>query len=131
MHTFAAVPLCSRLSTSMRLGIFGGSFDPVHNGHLALAHACQSRAALDEVWFTPTAIQPLKYQGPHATDAQRIEMLNLAIDSEPSEPDHPRPAQTWRICTLEVDRGGLSYTVDTLRQLHEELVNARLFFLIG
>ena len=62
----------------MRLGIFGGSFDPVHNGHLALARACQQQAALDEVWFTPTAVQPLKQQGPHATDAQRLEMLRLA-----------------------------------------------------
>ena len=68
----------------MRLGIFGGSFDPVHDGHLALAHACQRKTALDEVWFIPTAVQPLKQQGPHATDAQRIEMLRLAILSEPS-----------------------------------------------
>jgi nicotinate-nucleotide adenylyltransferase len=105
----------------MRLGIFGGSFDPVHNGHLALARACHQQAALDEVWFTPTAVQPLKQHGPHATDAQRIEMLNLAIENE----------QSWRVCTLEIDRGGLSYTVDTLRQLHVELPEARLFFMIG
>lgn len=105
----------------MRLGVFGGSFDPVHNGHLALARACQQQAALDEVWFMPTAIQPLKQQGPHATDAQRIEMLRLAIQSEP----------TWRVSTLEVDRGGMSYTVDTLRQLDEELPHAMLFFLMG
>jgi nicotinate-nucleotide adenylyltransferase len=118
----------------MRLGIFGGSFDPVHNGHLALARACQRQAALDEVWFTPTAVQPLKHEGPHATDAQRVEMLELAIDtdpSEPSEPGRPRPRFSWRICTLEIDRGGLSYTIDTLRQLHAELPDADLFFLIG
>jgi len=105
----------------MRLGIFGGSFDPVHNGHLALAHACQHQSALDEVWFTPTAVQPLKQPGPHATDAQRLEMLQLAILPEP----------TWRLCTLEIERGGWSYTVDTLRQLSEELPNAVLFFLMG
>lgn len=105
----------------MRLGIFGGSFDPVHNGHLALARACQAQATLDEVWFTPTAIQPLKHSGPHATNAQRVELLNLAIDDEPK----------WRVCTLEIDRGGPSYTVDTLRQIRVELPDARLFFLMG
>jgi nicotinate-nucleotide adenylyltransferase len=105
----------------MRLGIFGGSFDPVHNGHLALARACHAQAALDEVWFMPTAVQPLKQHGPHATDAQRVEMLNLAIDSE----------EAWRVCTLEIDRGGVSYTVDTLRQLHTELPEAKLYFMIG
>jgi nicotinate-nucleotide adenylyltransferase len=105
----------------MRLGIFGGSFDPVHNAHLALARACQQQAKLDEVWFTPTAIQPLKHQGPHATDAQRTEMLRLATKDEPS----------WRVCTIEIDRGGFSYTIETLRQIHEELPDVSLFFLIG
>ncbi len=105
----------------MRLGIFGGSFDPVHNAHLALARACQQQARLDEVWFTPTAIQPLKHRGPHATDGQRIEMLRLATSDE----------TTWRVCTLEIERGGLSYTVETLRQIHVELPEAQLFFLIG
>jgi nicotinate-nucleotide adenylyltransferase len=105
----------------MRLGVFGGSFDPVHNGHLALARACQQQAELDEVWFTPTAIQPLKKQGPHASDSQRIEMLRLATVEE----------NTWRVCTLEIDRGGQSYTVDTLRQLHDELATAELYFLVG
>ena len=105
----------------MRLGIFGGSFDPVHNAHLAIASACQRQAALDEVWFTPTAIQPLKRKGPCATDAHRVEMLRLAIRDEP----------TWQVCTIEIDRGGFSYTVETLRQIHEELPEADFFFLIG
>lgn len=126
----------------MRLGIFGGSFDPVHYGHLALARACQVHAALDEVWFMPTAIQPLKHRGPQATDRQRVEMLNLAIENESSEPGRPdstelaevrpRPSQsTWRVCALEIERGGFSYTVDTLRQIHDELPEAELFFLVG
>ena len=105
----------------MRLGIFGGSFDPVHNAHLALARACQHKAALDEVWFTPTAVQPLKRHGPHATDAERVEMLRLATNDEAA----------WRVCTLEIDRGGPSYTVDTLRQIHVELPDAQLFFMMG
>lgn len=105
----------------MRLGVYGGSFDPVHNGHLALASACQHQDALDEIWFTPAAVQPLKQSGPHATDAQRLDMLQLAIQPEP----------TWRVCTREIERGGLSYTVDTLRQLSNELPNAVLFLLLG
>jgi nicotinate-nucleotide adenylyltransferase len=125
----------------MRLGIFGGSFDPVHNAHLALAQACHEQAALDEVWFMPTAIQPFKQHGPHATDAQRIEMLELAINSDPIEPGcselavarRPRPREfgAWRVSTLEIDRGGTSYTVDTLRELHTELPEAQLFFMVG
>jgi nicotinate-nucleotide adenylyltransferase len=105
----------------MRLGIFGGSFDPVHNAHLALARACQQQAKLDEVWFTPTAIQPLKQKGPCASDSHRLEMIRLAIRDEP----------TWRVCSIEIDRGGFSYTVDTLRQIYEELPDASLFFLFG
>jgi nicotinate-nucleotide adenylyltransferase len=115
----------------MRLGIYGGSFDPVHNGHLALARACQRQVALDEVWFSPTAIQPLKQRGPHASDRDRVEMLNLAIESALREPGCPSPQSTWRVSTMEIDRGGPSYTVDTLRQLNEELPDAELFFLIG
>jgi nicotinate-nucleotide adenylyltransferase len=105
----------------MRLGIFGGSFDPVHNGHLELARCCERHATLDEVWFTPTAIQPLKHSGPHASNEQRVEMLRLATANEPD----------WSVCTLEIDRGGFSYTVDTLRQIHTELPDADLFFLMG
>jgi nicotinate-nucleotide adenylyltransferase len=105
----------------MRLGILGGSFDPVHFGHLALARACQRRAGLDAVWFTPAAIQPLKHAGPHASDEQRVEMLGLVIEGQPG----------WRVCTLEIERGGFSYTVDTLRQLHTEQPNDELFLIVG
>ena len=123
----------------MRLGIYGGSFDPVHNAHLAVARACQQQARLDEIWFTPTALQPLKQHGPQASDAERIEMLRLAVEAEQSEPGRPdsaelaevRPRPTFRVCTMEIDRGGLSYTVDTLRQLRQEIPDDDLFFLMG
>jgi nicotinate-nucleotide adenylyltransferase len=114
----------------MRVGIFGGSFDPVHNGHLAVARACAEAAALDEVWFTPTAIQPLKRHGPRASARQRWEMLKLAIESMASA-GNPRRRLAWRVCTLEVKRGGFSYTVDTLRQIRDERPETDLFFLIG
>ncbi len=112
----------------MRLGIFGGSFDPVHSGHLRVARECQRQAALDEVWFTPVAIQPLKKGGPQASNDHRVEMLNRAIENEPGQ---AAPQSTWRVCTLEIDRGGFSYTVDTLREIREQLPGADLFFIIG
>ena len=105
----------------MRLGLFGGSFDPVHLGHLALARCCQQQADLDEVWFVPIAKQPFKHYGPVATDSERLEMLALATAEDP----------TWKVSRIEIDRGGISYTVDTLRQLHEELPTAELFFMMG
>ncbi|HEY3394294.1 MAG TPA: nicotinate-nicotinamide nucleotide adenylyltransferase [Lacipirellulaceae bacterium] len=137
-----STPAPSPRPPTTRLGIFGGSFDPVHCGHLELARACREEAMLDEVWFTPTAIQPLKHGGPQASDEDRIEMLRFAIESfatDSSEPGRPRsrqesglnPQLNWRVCTLEIDRGGYSYTVDTLRQIHEELPEAKLFFLMG
>lgn len=131
-----SAPAPSPQPAAPKLGIFGGSFDPVHCGHLELARACHEQAQLDEVWFTPTAIQPLKHGGPQASDADRIEMLRLAIgQSTSSEPGRPRPPQSprlnWRVCTLEIDRGGYSYTVDTLRQIHAELPETKLFFLMG
>ena len=105
----------------MRLGLFGGSFDPVHLGHLALARCCQQQAELDEVWFIPAAQQPLKHSGPVATDTERLEMLTLATADEP----------TWQVSQLEIDRGGVSYTVDTLRQLSKAVPTAELFFMMG
>lgn len=105
----------------MKLGLFGGSFDPVHNGHLRLAACCAEQAGLDEVWFLPAAVQPLKPHGPIASDADRVAMLRLAIEGQGG----------FRVSTLEIDRGGVSYTVDTLRQIQADRPDAELFFLMG
>jgi nicotinate-nucleotide adenylyltransferase len=105
----------------MRLGIFGGSFNPVHYGHLLLAETCREQARLDEVWFVPNAISPLKQDQPPAADKHRIEMLKLAIGGH----------ESFRVSTLEIDRGGISYTVDTLAQIASEHPGAELYFLMG
>lgn len=105
----------------MRLGIFGGSFNPVHYGHLLLAETCREQAQLDEVWFVPNAISPLKQDQPPAADRHRVEMLKLAIGGH----------EAFRLCTLEIDRGGISYTVDTLDQIAKEQPEADLYFLMG
>ncbi len=105
----------------MRLGIFGGSFDPVHCGHLTLARCCREQADLDEVWLVPAAVQPHKPEGPVASDADRLAMLRLATQGEPGQ----------RVASLEVDRGGVSYTVETLRGIAEQQPEAELFLLMG
>jgi nicotinate-nucleotide adenylyltransferase len=105
----------------MRLGLFGGSFDPVHKGHLVLADSCAKQSALDAVWFVPAAHQPLKPQGPQASDAQRLEMLRLALVGRPP----------FEASAIEIKRGGVSYTVDTLAEVHTQLPEAELFLMMG
>ena len=105
----------------MRIGLFGGSFDPVHRGHLLLAECCWRQARLDRVEFLPTAQQPLKPRGPVASEADRAAMLGLAIADRPE----------FALSLIEIERGGVSYTVDTLRQLRDERPDAELFFLMG
>jgi nicotinate-nucleotide adenylyltransferase len=105
----------------MRIGLFGGSFDPVHQGHLLLADCCWRQAGLDRVDFVPTAQQPLKPRGPVASEADRLAMLRLAIAGRPE----------FVLSLVEMERGGVSYTVDTLRQLRVEAPDAEIFFLMG
>ncbi len=105
----------------MRLGIFGGSFDPVHCGHLLLADCCATQAMLDEVWFVPAAHQPLKPAGPVASNEHRVAMLRLAC----AERDD------FCVSTIEIDRGGISYTVDTLQAIAEQRPESELFLLMG
>lgn len=105
----------------MRIGVFGGSFDPVHYGHLLLAETCRESCQLDEVRLIPAAVSPHKTSQDRVPGAQRMEMLQLAIGGHPS-------ISAWDI---ELRRGGLSYTVDTLRTLRSEQPNDELFFLMG
>ena len=105
----------------MRLGIYGGSFDPVHYGHLLLAKMCREHCRLNQVWFIPAKVPPHK-QGRELSPAKnRIEMLDLAIAGEAA----------FMVSSLEVDRGGVSYTVDTLTTIHHDNPDAELFFLMG
>ena len=105
----------------MRLGIFGGTFDPVHYGHLLVAESCREQLRLDEVWFLPAAVPPHKQQRELTPGSQRIEMLELAIGGHAA----------FRVCRYEIDRGGVSYTVDTLAHFRQEHADAEMFFLLG
>ncbi|MBM3969675.1 MAG: nicotinate-nucleotide adenylyltransferase [Planctomycetes bacterium] len=104
-----------------RLGIYGGSFDPVHFGHLLLAETCREACELNRVLFLPCGQSPHKPHGAIATGQQRAEMLEFAIAGDPR----------FGVCRIELERGGPSYTVETLRQLREEQPDSELFFLMG
>src|SRR5438552_6416201 len=105
----------------MRLGILGGTFDPVHYGHLVLAECCREHCRLDRVLFLPAAVPPHKAVEELSPAADRVEMLKLAIGGHPQ----------FEVNTYEVDRGGLNYTFETLQTIRDQHPDADLFFLLG
>lgn len=105
----------------MRLGVFGGTFDPVHYGHLLLAECAREEAQLDEVWFVPAQQSPFKTDAPSASGKHRAEMLRLAVAGHPA----------FKVNELELQRTGPSYTVDTLAAIHDEHPDAELFLIMG
>jgi nicotinate-nucleotide adenylyltransferase len=107
---------------SERLGILGGSFNPVHIAHMILAQEAWHRLELSRVLFIPAAQNPLKDEPPAgANDDQRLAMLKLAL-----EPDSRLSLDAW-----EIRRGGVSYTIDTLRRLASLHPGAELYLLVG
>jgi nicotinate-nucleotide adenylyltransferase len=107
---------------SQSIGMFGGTFDPVHVGHLILAERAREELRLDRLLFVPAFIPPHKTSGRKiASPASRIDMLRLALASNPA----------FEVEDHEVDREGISYTVDTLRYLHGQYPGAALTLLVG
>ena len=105
----------------MRLGIFGGTFDPVHFGHLALAEECLAAANLDELWLVPAASPPHKGGKKLSRFDQRKEMLELAIAGN----------EKFKVEPMEADRPGPSFTIDTLEEIQKRKPNDELFLIIG
>lgn len=104
-----------------RLGIMGGTFDPIHYGHLVAAETARIEFSLDTVVFIPTGAPPHK-QGKQVTPAElRFEMVRLALDDN----------SDFQISRIEIDRKGPSYTIDTLRLLHQTYPQTELFFITG
>jgi nicotinate-nucleotide adenylyltransferase len=104
-----------------RLGLFGGSFDPVHLGHLLVAHAAREELALDRLFFIPAAQSPFKPDRRPTPAHQRLRLLRLALSGQP-----------W--CELdeqEISRGGVSYTIETVRHYARCFPGVQLFYLIG
>ena len=102
-------------------GIMGGTFDPVHNGHLAAARQLRDVATLDEVWLMPNATPPHRTAAPVASADDRLRMVGLAVGSQPG----------LKPSALEVDRGGISYTIDTVRELARAFPGRPFAILLG
>jgi nicotinate-nucleotide adenylyltransferase len=105
----------------VRFGILGGSFDPPHIGHLLAANDASANLNLDQVVFVPAGTQPLKAGQAAASGAQRLAMVRAMVDGDPR----------FLVSSLEVDRPGLSFTVDTLRHFAKEYPAAERFLLLG
>lgn len=108
-----------RAGTLRRLGLFGGSFDPVHTGHLGIAREALRVAELDRIWFLPAAQPPHKPERRLAGPEDRVAMLELALAEEPR----------MEVRCDELERGGTSWTIDTVRALEGEA--EELWLLIG
>lgn len=104
-----------------RIGVFGGSFDPVHLGHLVAAQDAAEALALDRVVFVPAWQAPLRDPGPRLEPGLRLELLRAATAHDPR----------FGVSTVEFDRGGVSYSVDTAAALRARWPDARLFWIVG
>lgn len=105
----------------MKIGIMGGTFDPIHLGHLIMAEYARETLDLDKIIFVPTGIHPLKVNKAISSPHTRIEMISLAIESNPK----------FEISTIEIDKEGISYTIETLRLLKQKYKNSGLYFILG
>ena len=108
-------------SVGHKIGVLGGSFDPVHLGHLAAAEDVHVKMGLDKVYFIPAAQSPLKEGSPEASAAERLAMLEAALDPYPQ----------FEALDFEILAGGISYTFDSVRHLAALLPECRLFWIIG
>ena len=104
-----------------RIGIIGGSFDPVHTGHLIIAQDAIDCLKLSEVVFIPAAIPPHKQHLQQVAPEHRLNMLKLAVDTD----------VRFSVSDIEIQRGGVSYTIDTVRCLREKYSDAELFLVAG
>lgn len=106
----------------MKKGVLGGTFDPIHNGHLAIAEEVRQKLSLDEVIFVPASCPRLKPASPVATPQQRVHMVRLAISGSPY----------YRLSTVEVERPRPSCSVDTVAELRGQLdKEGELYFILG
>src|SRR5216683_6464617 len=104
-----------------RFGLFGGSFDPVHLGHLLVAQAAREELSLTRLFFIPAAQSPFKPARPPTPANERLRLLRLAL-----------AGKEWcEIDEQEIQRGGLSYTIDTVKEYTQRFPRTQLFYLVG
>lgn len=103
------------------VGLYGGSFDPVHLGHVVPVESARENLGLDEIVYVPAAVPPHKPDGPRATAWDRVAMLALALDGHPA----------LSLSFDEISRTGTSYTIDTLRRFREERPGDEILLVLG
>ena len=104
-----------------KVGIMGGTFNPIHYGHLFLAENAYEQAGLDQILFMPSKNPPHKAKPNSITEQQRVDMISLAIKDNPH----------FALSTLELEREGMTYTADTLKILTEEQSDTEYYFIVG
>ena len=109
------------MNSTPRLGLYGGSFDPVHCGHLLVAQSACEELSLERLFFIPAAQSPFKPHAMPAPAADRLRLLRLALAGMPN----------YEIDDQEIRRGGTSFTIDTVRDYSRRFPSAQLFYLIG
>ncbi len=110
------------LNTLQRIGLFGGTFNPIHTGHLRIANDIRERFSLDSIIFIPAGMPPHKDKDQVINPAHRLRMAELAVE----------PFEYFKVSSIEVCREGFSYSIDTVRALQNELgKSAELFFITG
>ena len=104
-----------------RLGLYGGAFNPVHLGHLLVAQAAIEELGLDKLFFIPASLSPFKQEIQHAPAEARLRWLRLALAGKTD----------CEVDDQEIKRGGVSYTIETVRDYAKKFPGAKLFYLIG
>lgn len=104
-----------------KIGLLGGGFDPIHLGHMAIAKNALKEAGLDGVYFIPAYHSPFKEDRPHVSDEERLRMLRIALEPYPQ----------FEYLDWEIERGKVSYTIDTVRELVYQWPEVRFCWIIG
>jgi nicotinate-nucleotide adenylyltransferase len=109
------------LNSKQKIGLYGGSFDPVHLGHLLVALAACEEAGIERLFFVPAAQSPFKPDAQPTPAAERLRLLRLALCGQ----------SRYEIDEQEIRRGGISYSIDTVRDYAQRFPQAELYYLIG